>query len=106
MADDLSERLNQAAVRLAVVGRLRSLERVAHFIVEMQERLRSRGTDNRLVELHFTREEIGDYLGLTLETVSRSFSKLKDMRTIALVGHDIVAVLDRKRLSEIASVRS
>ena len=104
VADDLSERLNQAAVRLAVVGQLRSLERVAHFIVEMQERLRSRGTNNRLVELHLTREEIGGYLGLTLETVSRSFSKLKDMGVIALVDADVVVILDQERLSEIASV--
>ena len=34
--------------------------------------------------LHLTREEIAEYLGLKLETVSRSFSKLRDMRLIAL----------------------
>ena len=36
VADDVSERLNKAAVRLSVVGRLRSVERVAHFILEMR----------------------------------------------------------------------
>jgi CRP-like cAMP-binding protein len=106
VAGDLSERLKQAAVRLSVVGRLRSMERVAHFILEMEKRLRSSGTDTAPVELHLTREEIGDYLGLRLETVSRAFRELKDMRLIALVGADVVAILDRKRLSEIVSGRS
>jgi len=41
-------------------------------------------------------------LGLTLETVSRAFRKLKDMRVIALLDADVVAVLDSKRLSEMA----
>lgn len=102
VADDLSERLNQAAVRLSVVGRLWSVERVAHFIVEMR-RLASRDTGP--VELHLTRQEIGDYLGLRLETVSRAFRDLKDMRVIALTGADMVVILDRKRLSEVASGR-
>jgi CRP/FNR family transcriptional regulator len=84
-----------------VVGQLRSVESVAHFIVEMDERL-SRGSHSGLIELHLTREEIGSYLGLTLETVSRAFSKLKQMRVIA-VAADAVFVLDRKRLSELAS---
>jgi hypothetical protein len=62
-----------------VIGRLSSLERVAHFIVEVDQRLRSRGTDNPPVELHPRARRSGIYLGLTLETITRSFRKLKDM---------------------------
>ena len=57
------------------------------------------------IALHLTRGEIADYLGLTLETVSRAFTKLKQMRLIALGSADVVAVLDQRRLCEVASGR-
>jgi CRP-like cAMP-binding protein len=86
-----------------VVGQLRSTERVAHFVLEMEERLRVSGVDTSIFALHLTREEVGDYLGLTLETVSRSCRTLKEMGVVALVDADQVAILDRKRLLEVAS---
>jgi len=98
VADHVSERLTQATIGRTVVGQLRSFERVAHFILEMEERVRSSGP----VELHLTREETADYLGLTLETVSRSFSKLKHMRLISFASAQLVTVLDRKGLREVA----
>jgi CRP/FNR family transcriptional regulator len=53
------------------------------------------------MKLYLTRQEIGDYLGLTLETVSRAFSKLRDMRVIAVLGSDSVAIIDEERLREL-----
>ena len=47
---------------------------MAHFIVDMEKRLPARSIDIGPVALHLTRQEIADYLGLTLETVSRAFS--------------------------------
>ena len=94
MADDVAERLNQALIRLTVVGQFRALERVAYFILDMQKRLPSCSIHIGLLALHLTRQEIADYLGLKLETVSRAFSKLKQMRLIALGSADVVAVLD------------
>jgi CRP/FNR family transcriptional regulator len=102
VADHVAERLKHANLGRTVVGQLRSFERVAHFILEMEERLRLGGALSSPVELHLTREEIADYLGLTLETVSRAFSKLKQMGLIWLAGADVVVVPDRKRLSEVA----
>jgi len=102
VTDDVSERFHQTA-RLTVLGQLCSLERVAHFVLEMQELQRSRGTDTGPVELHLTREDIGNYLGLTMETVSRAFTKLKHLRLVAIAsGGDVVVILDQKRLSELA----
>jgi len=105
VADKVSERLNQALIRLTVVGQFSALERVAHFIVDMQKRLPSRGINSDPVALHLSRQEIAEYLGLKLETVSRAFSKLKKMRLIALGSADVVAILDQKRLCEVASGR-
>ena len=106
VSDDVSERLNRALNRLTVVGQFSALERVAHFILDMQKRLPSCSITFGPVALHLTRQEIAEYLGLKLETVSRSFSKLKQLRIIALGCADVVAILDQKRLCEVASGRS
>jgi CRP/FNR family transcriptional regulator len=105
MADDVSERLNQAMIGRTVVGQLRSFERVAHFILEMEERMRPGPTAGE-VELHLTRREIADYLGLTEETVSRAFTRLKQLQLISLRGANVVVLRDRKRLAEVAWARS
>jgi CRP-like cAMP-binding protein len=105
VADEVSERLNQALIRLTVVGQFCALEGVAYFILDMQKRLPSCSIHVGTLALHLTRQEIADYLGLTLETVSRAFSKLRDMRLIALCSADVVTILDQKRLCEVASGR-
>jgi CRP/FNR family transcriptional regulator len=105
VADEVSERLNQALIRRTVVGQFCALERVAHFILDMQKRLPSCSIHMGTLILHLTHQEIAEYLGLKLETVSRSFSKLRDMRLIALCGADAVTILDKKRLCDVASGR-
>ena len=92
-------------IRLTVVGQFCALERVAYFILDMQKRLPSCGIHVGTLALHLTRQEIAEYLGLKLETVSRSFSKLRDMRLIAPRSADVVTVLNQKRLCEVASGR-
>ena len=105
VADDASDRLNHALIRLTVVGQFCALERVAYFILDMQKRMPPCSIQMGPLPLHLTRQEIADYLGLTIETVSRSFSKLRNMRLIALRSADVVAILDQKRLFEVASGR-
>jgi hypothetical protein len=56
--------------------------------------------------LYIKRGEIADYLGLTIETVSRSFSGLKKRKVITLIGSDEVTILDEERLSEIGKFKS
>ena len=49
-----------------------------------------------------SRAEIGEYLGLTVETVSRSIGKLKKRNVISLMGSDEVVILDDDKLRQIA----
>jgi CRP/FNR family transcriptional regulator len=51
-----------------------------------------------------TRSEIADYLGLTIETVSRSIGKLKKRNIIGLIDSDEVVILDDDRLREVGKV--
>jgi len=104
LADETLRKLKRASENLMVMGQLKSTERVAHFVAEICELQATRHVDTGLLKLYLTRQEVGDYLGLTLETVSRSFTKLRHLRVLALVGTDAVAILDRKRLHAMAQM--
>lgn len=82
VGDDLSQfptialrLLNQAQNHLLALGRQDALGRMQCFLVEMAERQQSSG--DGVLMLPMTRTDMGDYLGLTLETVSRVLTKLK-----------------------------
>jgi CRP/FNR family transcriptional regulator len=62
---------------MLLLGSMYAEERLAAFLLNLAHRLQARGFSATAVTLRMTREEIGSFLGLTLETVSRSFSKLQ-----------------------------
>lgn len=63
---------------MLLLGSMRAEERVAAFLLNLVKRLHARGFSRSELVLRMTREEIGSYLGLKLETVSRTFSKFVD----------------------------
>jgi CRP/FNR family transcriptional regulator len=63
---------------MLLLGGMRAEERLAAFLLNLVQRLHARGLSQSELVLRMTREEIGSYLGLKLETVSRTFSKLVD----------------------------
>ena len=63
---------------MLLLGNMRAEERLAAFLLNLVQRLHARGFSSSDLVLRMTREEIGSYLGLTLETVSRTFSKFAD----------------------------
>jgi CRP/FNR family transcriptional regulator len=63
---------------MLLLGSMRAEERLAAFLLNLTQRLRTRGFSASSLVLRMTREEIGSYLGLKLETVSRTFSKFQD----------------------------
>ena len=104
MAEALSAALGQSGQRLLVLGQLRSTERVAHFLAEIDTLYRRRAVSSGPLSLRMSRAEIGDYLGLTIETVSRAIGKLKARGVIGLMASDEVVVLDNDKLRQIAKV--
>lgn len=63
---------------MMMLGNMRAEERLAAFLLNLVQRLHARGFSQSEMILRMTREEIGSYLGLKLETISRTFSKLSD----------------------------
>ncbi len=62
---------------MQLLGSMRAEERLAAFLLNLTRRLQARGFSASSLVLRMTREEIGSYLGLKLETVSRTFSKFQ-----------------------------
>ncbi len=69
---------------MLLLGNMRAEERLAAFLLNLVQRLHARGFSQSDLILRMTREEIGSYLGLTLETVSRTFSKFADDGLVAV----------------------
>jgi len=63
---------------MLLLGSMRAEERLAAFLLNLTQRLRMRGFSGSSLILRMTREEIGSYLGLKLETVSRAFSHFQE----------------------------
>jgi CRP/FNR family transcriptional regulator, anaerobic regulatory protein len=63
---------------MMLLGNMRAEERLAAFLLNLVQRSHARGFSQSEIVLRMTREEIGSYLGMKLETVSRTFSKFSD----------------------------
>ena len=63
---------------MMLLGSMRADARLAAFLIDLAQRLKNRGYSSSELVLRMTREEIGSYLGLKLETVSRMFSRFVD----------------------------
>lgn len=98
----LASAQKQTARSVTAIGQLRSTERVAYFFSDLHALYRERFGDSESFPLALSRSEIASYLGLTLETVSRSVGKLRKRGLIAFAG-DQVTVLDVEALCEFAS---
>jgi CRP/FNR family nitrogen fixation transcriptional regulator len=89
-----ADHLRHAEDHMLLLGRKTATERVATFLLEMDRRLAVTG----LMALPMSRRDIADYLGLTLETVSRTFSQLQSQGVLGLSGARRVALRDRQCL--------
>jgi CRP-like cAMP-binding protein len=87
---------------LFTTGQRSAMERVAGFLLTFSRRNQRQGKDPRTFELPMTRMDIGDFLGLTIETVSRTFTKLKMMRLIELTHSTEVRLADVEELKRLA----
>ena len=74
---------------MLLLGSMRAEERLAAFLLNLSERYKARGYSSTEFVLRMTREEIGSYLGLKLETVSRLFSKFQEEGLVMVAGRSI-----------------
>jgi CRP/FNR family nitrogen fixation transcriptional regulator len=86
--------LRHAEDHMLLLGRKTAMERVATFLLEMDRRLSVTG----MMALPMCRRDIGDYLGLTLETVSRALSQLHGQGVLGFSGARQIVLRNRQRL--------
>ena len=87
---------------MLLLGSMRAEERLAAFLLNLTQRLQARGFSASSLILRMTREEIGSYLGLKLETVSRTFSKFQDEGMLDVKQRQI-RILDQDKLQSLVS---
>ena len=99
LLDMTTSNLQHAENHMLLLGRKTSLERVAAFLLEMDGRLNAAG----VMALPMSRRDIADYLGLTLETVSRALSCLHEKGILGFVGQTQrqIVLLDRSELAKL-----
>ena len=93
--------LTLAVDHMMMVGRSSAEERLAWFLKMMSERTGTRGAD--VFDLAMQRQDIADYLGLTIETVSRTFTLFRDRGLISLPRKRRVEILRRQALERLAA---
>ena len=100
--DLASHELSLAQEQMVIIGRRTAEERVVCFIIGLRARWAQFNGNSVTVPLPMTRQDIADFLGLTIETVSRAISKLAREKAL-LVVPDGVRILDVQRLEQIAA---
>ena len=97
-----SHELAVAQEQMLLLGRKTAREKIASFLLMLSRRAIQRGQAGDPVSVPMSRNDIGDFLGLTTETVSRTFTQLKQGGGITLLQGGKVALADRARLDGIA----
>ncbi|MDB4218843.1 helix-turn-helix domain-containing protein [Emcibacteraceae bacterium] len=107
---ELEQRVHEIATRILaatmdqifVLGRKNAIEKIAYFLLYIDKRQVKFDGHTDEFTLPMTRADIADYLGITIETVSRAFSFLKKKGLIELSQNWAVRLLDKEKLAEIA----
>ena len=87
---------------MVLLGRLTAEEKLASFLVEMKKRwARIAGHEQGLIRLPMGRQDIADYLGLTIETVSRVINQMQRDRKLVIVP-DGVRFVDQNYFDDLA----
>ncbi|EIM29791.1 helix-turn-helix domain-containing protein [Microvirga lotononidis] len=101
LAQDMTMGMMRSLVRaqnhMLLLGRKSAVEKIASFLLDMAER----NEDDRALDLPMSRTDIADHLGLTIETVSRSFTQLERQGIIALPSARHVLLTNRAALERL-----
>ncbi len=98
--------LSAAYQHVVVISKLSASERLASFLVALSRRNEANGLSALSVLLPMKRLDIADFLGLTIETVSRTFTRFRDAGLIAMDQHNVVVFRDLPKLRSLAAGES
>ena len=87
---------------MLLLGRKTPIEKIASFLLDLSRRSTAWGMPASPVLLPMSRADIADYLGLTIETVSRTFTKLRSMGAIELPESHRVVLSDPQQIEDLA----
>lgn len=102
MYEAMAHELAAAQDHLFTIGQRSAAERVACFLLALSRRNKRRDKDPGVVVLPMTRSDIADFLGLTIETISRMLTKLRHAKIIDLEQCTLVKILDGNALERLA----
>ncbi|MGI9499782.1 MAG: cyclic nucleotide-binding domain-containing protein [Geminicoccaceae bacterium] len=95
--------LSRAQQCMLLLGRKNADERIASFLLDLAVSQSVGSSDRACLHLYMSRQDIADHLGLTIETVSRIFTRFRHAGVISLQDRHVVLVRDALRLSQIAA---
>jgi CRP/FNR family transcriptional regulator len=87
---------------MLLLGNMQATQRFAAFVVNLASRYEARGYSGTKFQLRMSREEIGNYLGLTIESISRLLSKFKKSGLLSVKNREI-ELLNPARLKAITA---
>jgi CRP/FNR family transcriptional regulator len=87
--------------RIGVLGKMNANERVAKFILNISDQRARIGWHDNPISLPMTRQDIADYLGLTLETVSREITRFKTSNLIKVMSSKQIYIVDKEKLTNL-----
>ncbi|MGN6389662.1 MAG: Crp/Fnr family transcriptional regulator [Burkholderiaceae bacterium] len=96
----MSRELVREQAMVSMLGALSAEARVARFLISLSDRFADMGYSSKFFNLRMTRHEIGSYLGLTLETVSRTLSAFNEIGLIT-VDQRSITINDRESLKSL-----
>ena len=103
LLNQTSHELTLAQDRMSVLGKLDAIERLSKFILNISHQRKRIGWQNNPISIPMTRQDIADYLGLTIETVSREISKLKSTNIIKVISTKQIFINDMAKLTNLSS---
>lgn len=98
----MSQEITREQSAMLLLGNMRADCRLAAFLVNLSSRYASRGYSSSCFQLRMSREEIGNYLGLTIESISRLLSKFKKQGLVRVDNREI-ELLDMTNLRLLAT---
>lgn len=97
----ISDEISKDHTMLLLLARRNAEQKLATFLANISERFKVRGYSGDIFELSMSRNEIGNYLGIADETVSRLLTKFRDMKMIT-VDRKNIEILDQQLLNNVA----